>query len=172
MRHYIMNRNTKVMLARIKKLRRIGWKTKWLAVQYFFLTGIVRLLLLKVPFKKIQPYIGEHNKESALDRELKEYEEAKKIKRVVEVVSSYTPWESKCLVQAIVAQYLLKRRHISTTLYLGVCRDEIGELKAHAWLRCGKLIVTGERSKTGYKEVSKFSNEYTLQKVAQQYKNI
>ncbi|MEG0711156.1 MAG: lasso peptide biosynthesis B2 protein, partial [Niameybacter sp.] len=69
-----------------------------------------------------------------------------------------TPWESKCLVQAMVAQYLLKRRRIATTLYLGVAKGSEGELKAHAWLRCGQMIVTGDGARRDYKEVARFAN--------------
>lgn len=155
-------RKIKVVLRRIKKLWYMDLKTKWLVLQIFFLTGLVRLLLLKMPFKKLQPYLGKVNEESSEDKTNQEYEVAKQVSQIVDLVSHHTLWESKCLVQAIVAQYLLKKKHISTTLYLGVCRDKSGELKAHAWLRCGQMIVTGERYKKGYKEVSKFSNETTL----------
>ena len=157
-----IQRKIKTIIRWIKKLWGMERKVKWIVVQTFFLSGIVRWLLLKIPFKKLQPYLGKYNEESSENKECKEYEEAKDISRVVELVSHHTPWESKCLVQAIVAQYLLKKKRISTTLYLGVCRDENGELKAHAWLRCGQITVTGERYKPGYKEVCKFSNENTL----------
>lgn len=158
----IIGRRIKNIIKKGKKLWWMDINTKWIVVQTFFLSGIVRLLLLKMPFKKLQPYLGIPNEESSKDKLQQEYEVAEKIRWIVDRVSDYTPWESKCLVQAIVAQYLLKKKHISTTLYLGVCRAESGELKAHAWLRCGEMIVTGEYYKAGYKEVSKFSNEHTI----------
>ena len=65
----------------------------------------------------------------------------------------------KCLVQATVAQYLLKKRGIATTLYLGVCKGEDGEMKAHAWLRYGQWLVTGAGARRGYQEVARFSNQ-------------
>jgi hypothetical protein len=37
---------------------------------------------------------------------------------------------------------MLRRRHATNTLYLGVYKD-IESFAAHAWLRSGDLIVTG-----------------------------
>ena len=50
----------------------------------------------------------------------------------------------KCLSQAIAAQRLLKQKNINSQLYLGVNKAD-KQLKAHAWLKCGSLFVTGKR---------------------------
>jgi hypothetical protein len=48
-----------------------------------------------------------------------------------------------CLTQAIAARTLLARRGHSSTLHLGVAKED-GELKAHAWLEAGGRVVIGE----------------------------
>lgn len=136
----------------------IDWQTKILMLKVFCLCGVIRALILIIPFKKIKPFLGTHNEETRIQANRSEYLAARKIKTIVEIVSRHTPWESKCLVQAIVAQLLLKRQKVETTLYLGVRKGEEGALKAHAWLRCGQMIVTGERARLGYKAVTKFAN--------------
>ncbi|WP_242847663.1 lasso peptide biosynthesis B2 protein [Niameybacter massiliensis] len=136
----------------------MNWRTQLLVIQTFILCGIVRALILLIPFKKFRPYLGEHNADSNLEEDIYVYRQAKKIGQVVSMVSRYTPWESKCLVQAMVAQYLLKRRKIPATLYLGVAKGSEGDLKAHAWLRCGQMIVTGDGARMRYKEVARFAN--------------
>lgn len=50
----------------------------------------------------------------------------------------------KCLAQAVAAQRLLKRKKITTQLYLGVNKNE-NALKAHAWLKHGDYFITGEK---------------------------
>ncbi len=67
------------------------------------------------------------------------------------------PWDSKCLVQAMTAQRLLKKYGIQSTLYLGVGRDheKNGEMIAHAWVRVGKYFVCGGDG-TGYGKVASF----------------
>ncbi|MCA5963741.1 lasso peptide biosynthesis B2 protein [Blautia sp. RD014234] len=67
----------------------------------------------------------------------------KKVSYAVDQVCQKTKWESKCLVRALTAQKLLRRKKIATTLYLGCGLDENGKMIAHAWLRCGKMYVTG-----------------------------
>lgn len=137
---------------------KLDWRTKWLVIQTFVLCGIVRALILLIPFKKFRPYLGTYNTDSRQEEDMEAYHQARKIGQVISMASHYTPWESKCLVQAIVAQYLLKRRKIPTTLYLGVAKGSEGGLKAHAWLRCGQLIVTGDGARRDYKEVARFAN--------------
>ena len=38
---------------------------------------------------------------------------------------------------------MLEKRNIESTLYLGIAKDEKGELIAHAWLRSGPFYVSG-----------------------------
>ena len=67
---------------------------------------------------------------------------------------SRTAWESKCLVRALTAQRLLKKKGIPSTMYLG-CKMEEGNMVAHAWLRVGKLYVTGGNGES-YSKVDRF----------------
>ena len=43
---------------------------------------------------------------------------------VVNKTLEITPWESKCLVRAMTAKKMMKKRGYKTTLYLGVGKDE------------------------------------------------
>ena len=80
------------------------------------------------------------------------------IRWVIQVVSPCTPWESKCLVQAITAKILLRFKGLSSTLYLGVARNDQHQLIAHAWLRCGQTIVTGGAVNHEFTVVSWFAD--------------
>ena len=53
------------------------------------------------------------------------------------------PWDSSCLVCALAAQMMLKRRHLPSVLQLGVRAGAGKELCAHAWLKCGEVNVVG-----------------------------
>lgn len=72
-----------------------------------------------------------------------------------------TPWKSVCLPQAVVGQWMLKRRNIPGTVYLGVMRNAVNtdKLAAHAWLRCGKIILTGANGHHQFTVVSTFSTD-------------
>ncbi len=138
-------------------LFKISMEDKLLFIEAFFLTGIMRFKILKKPFNKLKEEMGTYNNESREDIDLNDYKVAKKIRWIVTTISRHTPWESLCLVQALTVQKMLKKRNISTTIYLGVNKSD-NEMKAHAWIRCGQMYVTGGNG-TGYATVAKFSNE-------------
>lgn len=139
-----------------KFLFKLSIKEKLLFVEAFFLTGLMRAKILKVPFNKLKKELGTYNTESADDVVLDDYNIAKIVRDVVVTISKFTPWESLCLVQAMTVQRMLKKRGISTTIYLGVNKEN-KNMVAHAWIRCGKMFVTGGDG-SGYATVAKFSN--------------
>lgn len=139
-----------------KFLFKLSIKEKLLFIEAFFLTGLMRAKILKVPFNKLKKELGTYNTESADDVVLDDYKIAKIVRDVVVTISKFTPWESLCLVQAMTVQRMLKKRGISTTIYLGVNKEN-KNMVAHAWIRCGKMFVTGGDG-SGYATVAKFSN--------------
>lgn len=54
------------------------------------------------------------------------------------------PWRSDCLVQAMAANRVLRRRGLQPMFYLGVRKETPTELLAHCWLDCCGLPVVGE----------------------------
>ena len=110
---------------------------------------------LNVPFNKLKMNLGNHNEESKSEASKEEYEIARKIRNAVVNTSKYTPWESLCLVQSMTVQKMLSKRNIHSTLYLGVNKDENNEMKAHSWIRCGQMYVTGGDG-SSYATVAKF----------------
>ncbi len=67
----------------------------------------------------------------------------KQIAWTTQLISNYMPWQHKCYALAITSKLMLRFRGLKTTLYLGVRRNDQKNLKAHAWLRCGSIFVTG-----------------------------
>jgi hypothetical protein len=54
---------------------------------------------------------------------------------------------------------MLQRRGITSTLYLGVDHGEEKWLDAHAWLRCGEVIVTGGAGAERFRIISTFTED-------------
>lgn len=85
-------------------------------------------------------------------------EQAAHLGYLVAAAAAYTPWNSTCLVQVVTLQRLLAKEGIGGRFYLGVCRESAtGELKAHAWLRCGERIVNGSGGHEQFAVVSTYS---------------
>lgn len=132
-------------------------KEKGCLVEAAVWLGISRFVLLNIPFKRIAPYLGVRDRD-ADNRPLESLEELAQVKDVAHAVqgmAGHLPWECKCLVQAISAKMMLKRRHIASTLYLGVLKKD--DFAAHAWLRAGDVILTGEASMPQCTVVSVFT---------------
>jgi len=129
-------------------------KEKWLTIEVWFWAAVFRLLILFVPAKHMKKYYGTIGEESSEAESKEKYRYAKKIAYHVNRVAEHTPWESKCLVRALTAQKLLTKQNISSTLYLGVKKDN-EKLVAHAWIRTGCFYATGGNGE-GYTMVTKF----------------
>ena len=120
-----------------------------------------------VPFRRLTPYLGQHYQNAQLavlvtDEQLRT---AESIGRITEQTARHTPWQSKCLVQAMMARCLLAYYGIPYVLYLGVAKStaihgtgeiENSDLIAHAWLSVGPAIITGNDGHRAFTIVSTF----------------
>jgi transglutaminase superfamily protein len=83
--------------------------------------------------------------------------------------ANHVPWCATCLPQAIAAKWMLRRRCISSVLFLGVStvshnllRHElpqvalVSQLSAHAWLKAGEIFVTGKLGHKRFTVLQKF----------------
>lgn len=127
---------------------------KRLTVLAYLLSAKYRFLLRFVKPKRLQKKWGREGQESPETEVPWKYGYARNVSLVVDRICSKTAWESKCLVRALTARQMLKMKGIQSTLYLG-CSREGGRIVAHAWLRVGKMYVTGGDG-TGYSVVDKF----------------
>jgi len=130
------------------------------------LSGLIRAAILTIPFRRIAPYMGRHfrNEQLAALATQEQLQTAWRIGRITDLVARYTPWESKCLVQAIMVRALLGYYNIPYVMHLGVTKSMAQEsgveggsiLKAHAWLSVGPWIVTGRDGHRAFTIVSTF----------------
>ena len=129
-----------------------NYKTETL-LSYLY-SAVFRMQIKFIEPKKLYKNWGERGEESPEEEEKSVYRYAARIARIVDRICTKTTWESKCLVRALTAQKLLKRKKIHSTMYLG-CKLEEGKMVAHAWLRCGQMYVTGGNGE-GYAIVDKY----------------
>ncbi len=128
---------------------------------FFFvipLLGLARLAILLLPFRMLARCLGEDLKTTLAVPLITRHNRrvAILIGRSVRMAARYTPWESKCLAQALVAGFLLELLKIPHGLYLGVCRGSEAEMKAHAWVCSGPIFVTGGESFSDFTVVASF----------------
>jgi hypothetical protein len=141
------------------KWRRRTRKERVLLIEAFLLLGVARLAILLLPFKWLAVSLGKQRTESPRRISPEDSQKALMIGQAIRSAANHTPWESVCLPQAVVAQWMLKQRHISGTLYLGVIKEAAKpeRIAAHAWLRCGEAILTGSANHQQFVVVATFS---------------
>ncbi len=142
----------------LQKFIRLSLNNKLLFAEALWWLGFYRFLILICPFRKIARFLGEENTETPVSDQGVDITTAKRISTAVRVMSRHTFWESKCLVQAYAAKKMLRRRKQKTTVYLGVSKNEQGNMIAHAWLRCGTIFVTGGNGQDRYAITNRFSD--------------
>ena len=131
----------------ITKFRRRSWHERTLLGEaLWFLIG-ARLLVLTVPFRRFALSLGLAQRETPIVITPEERAVAVEVSWAVQAIARHAPLDFVCLPQAIAAKWMLRRRHLASTLYLGVAsgREKEEAMTAHAWLRVGSKIVTGER---------------------------
>ena len=111
--------------------------------------------LRAVSFARIARRLGRHMAESGPSEDASVIGQARRVRWAVEAAAAHLPWKPVCFPQAVAATLMLRRRAITSTLYLGV--DPRRDLDAHAWVRVGGLIVTGAPLERRFTVVSTFA---------------
>lgn len=74
------------------------------------------------------------------------------LRRAVDGVANRLPWRPRCLVRAVAAQRMLRRRGWPALLHLGVAPGP--PLRAHAWVTSDGHVVVGGAGATGFAPVA------------------
>ncbi|WNR43812.1 lasso peptide biosynthesis B2 protein [Paenibacillus roseipurpureus] len=130
--------------------------TMLLFMEAYMYLGWARILK-SLPFARVVQGMGLEMGESPLEVPYLDKRVVAKVAVAVQTMSSYTIWDSKCLVRALTGMKMLSKRKMHSTLYLGTAKDEHGRMIAHAWLRCGPYYVTGAEEMKRFTVVGTFT---------------
>lgn len=112
-------------------------------------------IILRVSrFSRVAARLGRHMAESPQEQPPNRAR-VQRVKWAIGVAARLLPWKPVCLPQAVTAQWMLHRRGIQSTLYLGT--DPNNQYAAHAWVRAGRIVVTGGDDPRRYTVVSTFA---------------
>lgn len=143
-------------MKKIFKFIKLTSYEKKLFLEALYYLAASRLLLIFKPFKKIAPDLGNNIDNKGCKLSEMDMEGIKNISKMIQIASKNVPWNSKCLVQAITAKAMLSRRNIPCTIYFGLAEDSENKLIAHAWVKCGEIIVTGKLGMNRFKIINTF----------------
>ena len=131
---------------------------KKLTLKAWVLSARFRFQMLYEDTGKLNKKWGIEGEESSEEATIDDYRFCKRVAYAVNQVCNKTKWESKCLVRALTAQRLMAEQGIESTMYLG-CKELDGKMVAHAWIRVGRMYLTGGNGTAeGYGVVAKFKS--------------
>jgi len=124
------------------KIFTIPAKSKSLAFKILIYSHIYFILAIILPFKRMAKKMGKQcfEADNTLETEMIRY--CVFLKKVLIGINKYWPYKFRCLIQALVISAILREKRIPHTTYLGV-KKETRKMKAHAWLKCGNLFISG-----------------------------
>ena len=94
-----------------------------LLLEAVFWLGLARLAVLLLPFRRLVPYLGTPRYETpVMNPALPVTARALTIARAVQQAARNLPWGCHCLVQAVAAKAMLRRRGLPSTLCLGAAQ--------------------------------------------------
>jgi hypothetical protein len=144
---------------RLARFLRCSRPDRRLLLEALALLCWARFLIRVAPFRWIAPHLGRPMAESPVDVGEGERRRALRMAWAVQAVARHVPLGFVCLPQAIAAKWMLRRRRLPSTLYLGMQRTDELKLTAHAWLRVGDKTVTGRAESIGHTAVVTFAEE-------------
>jgi len=142
-------------MKRLVQLVRLKGPERALLLEAVAALGVSGVLLRVRPFSRVAARLGRHMAEGPSAADPATTETALRVRWAVDTASRHLFWKPVCLPQAVAAQWMLRRRGIASTLYLGV--NPAAKYDAHAWVRAGSIIVTGGPRQDSFAIVSSFA---------------
>jgi len=125
----------------IRKFLDLPAQQRQIYAKAFFLLVLVRFGLWILPFRTLQRIL-----EKTFPAPVETNPDAppsEPFSRAVHAVSGYVP-SATCLAQALTLRAQLAREGICSDLAIGVARDDVSGIAAHAWLEVdGKVVIGG-----------------------------
>jgi len=120
---------------------RLSFVDQWLLVKAMFLLGAITLGLKLLSFQTLRRLVtSEVRPRTGLPEQ--DRPAAERIAWAVRVAGRYVP-ATTCLSQALTVQRLIKSHGYPARLYIGVAKNETGQLEAHAWVESQDKIIIG-----------------------------
>ncbi|HVE74098.1 MAG TPA: lasso peptide biosynthesis B2 protein, partial [Mycobacteriales bacterium] len=143
--------------ARFVVARRVASSNRLLLLETAVCLALARLAVGAVPFRWLTRALRQRVGETPSQDAAATVAQGERVAWALERMRRHLPWRGPCLAQALAGKYMLRRRGIASTLYLGVAKDGKTQLEAHAWLRSGELVVAGGENLERFTVIGTFS---------------
>ncbi|NCX93924.1 MAG: lasso peptide biosynthesis B2 protein [Gammaproteobacteria bacterium] len=138
----------------LTKAKRCFW-----AFEILISLALAKIFVCFFPLKRFSRYLGAPYTE-ALATIPPSPIALQRVARGILGVAKFLPWKSVCLDQAMAAQWILSRRSVPSTLYLGMRKSTQKKegYDAHAWVLAGRHPVIGYCPEDKFVVVGSYAN--------------
>lgn len=148
---------------RLRSLRRMSWSDRGLAIESLVMLAAARIFVKITKGKNLVSRIGgKPIRGSDAGLSATPSGSVSHVGAMVERIARATWWRSMCLEKALAGKWMLRRRGIPSTMYVGMARRD-GEYVAHAWLVGEGETVTGG-SRISYAPLAAFGENATIRR--------
>lgn len=142
---------------RIRSLLSTSPLERRLFVAAILLTAFFRVALWVMPFRRLIAWQGVPGAESpdVADPGSRPFREA--LHRALQLTARYASGAATCYTLCLAGKWLLRRKRLTSTLYVGFRKSEEGRYEGHAWLRSYDAWITGGGSRSLYDVHSYYS---------------
>ncbi|HYH37820.1 MAG TPA: lasso peptide biosynthesis B2 protein [Azospirillum sp.] len=141
-------------MRRAVRFLRLPAAERRLALEAAATLTLVCALLKALPFARMMRLLGLHEPggpaAGAVDAST-----ARAVARAVARASRNLPFPAVCLPQAAAAAVMLRRRGLAAEVHFGVAK-RAGTVEAHAWSRCGDVLVSGGTDSPAFSPIAVF----------------
>lgn len=131
----------------LKTFLKMPLKQKLMIPRILILVSYYKYRVHHRPFSELAPKIGRLSFETPVERAPRN---AWLVHELMQSMFRRLRWKDSCLIRALAAKRILNSMGEKCTLYMGVSKKDGAAMSAHAWLRCGGLVVTGADAMAGY----------------------
>jgi hypothetical protein len=143
----------------LKRWAQLSGARRWLLAEALVALAMARLAVAFLPFRRIAAWLGTPGTETPATVTAHERSIAESVGWAVGSMGRRVPWDGRCLAQTLAATGMLRRRGLDGTVSFGVCAGESTGFDAHAWVRIGSSIVTGESGHQRFKAFTTFARK-------------
>ena len=120
-------------MGNLRKYYQLERKERALFRETLFKMYCSKFLLLIFSFKKVASFFKNKGNEAEISEQ-----EVLEIKKAIFRANKLVWWKHTCLVNTLTSRWILNKRKISSTAFLGVKKNDKQQLIAHAWLKAGE----------------------------------
>jgi Transglutaminase-like superfamily len=129
-------------MKKIQKFWQLDLPDRYLLIKTFLLLNFIRIAFLFLKFPLLQKVLGKIGK-SYLDKSVRPSISIDKIVWAVEVSTQLSPGGAKCLARALTLHTLMQQQGYDPILQIGVIKNPLESLQAHAWVEYQGEVVIG-----------------------------